>query len=1116
MGLFSNMQLLLGYGKNITNNNNNIIGLMPENLKSLTDQVFTEIKKGNFKQARAFIENIEKTNNHETSNHYINFLKILTGLSNKSELRITEAELNTAYIEARQSDKGVILAGILRIKIVFDEIEEARAIYNQKTINSVLADCQYLEFIADKEELDAKICDPLLDSKIAVSIIYGYMRIAEYNLALDYAIEFKKKYNDYEFRIALFLVKSQAVSISIFGKHYWTISKKSKDEIKDIIKNGYDLSVEADGLDSRIFSSIVPYIIFLEEVKSDIGLYCYKHVERWRELYPEHARFMEFANTGNLDVLEDGEIKEFQEYKRDLEKHNTLEDKLINGVSLTVTETFLVDQTFDNDLILVWLKKGGLVKVSTDDNVRNKDIIESVGYLLLATKPKYLNNEAAHKRMLEHLSWLSGEDSDLSEINPNCIKDICINLNHLNLHKYACSILEKTVDTNDPWLSPLMEIYLYNLFNANQYKEGNKLIDLLKSDTEADNSILFWSFCAHMNYKKGLLDDAIVDIDKAISIQPDSSNALLIKANVLDGKEDKNYLISFFDDINTNIYNLQDQDSLALINIFTPHVQFYKIETILIDLFTKSPYESTIFINTHYLNFFIEGRINRDVITSDAVGCVLKAVKYKKAGKETISLIVKKGTKHEKNPHIIEEGNIYSDMLLKLQTGEVNDEEVHTVELLETLSPYVALFHITSQIRNEMNDGTDQFLLLETPSDPYELPAFFENITKKLNKGSNENKIFTNLQDYPFSFIANNRKTGNPIEDILSLIAKPEYKIPTPKPREIDNSKFEKLVLDIYSVTYISLCCLSDRLPNENIYITRNTELLINNFIEDIKTKGFFIPDFSGTINGSQFLAPLVDQLKILLRKIEIIEVEPLYNFDAPQELSLLNEKIDETVYETILISACKDITWVSFDNHLPYWMDKLGIKSIDAYSLISKITQTLPHEDKIFGLSLAAHYDLPFPIRREDFHNLIIGFDLSNLEILHYILKGKIDVFANNHLAITVFEELIISLLARLTQSYHYKGELGIYRLDKKTEKTIDSLINIILLAQIKSKITNQSAEMKLTKFICRVLLKSKQNDYFKRILNIKLSEFISGQFLDYPSIKECYEEITANSERL
>ena len=1080
-----------GSGDNVAGSKYQLQDLMPDDLKEISIEVYSDIGRGDIHSAKTRINTVESTGRlGKESQPYLQALKLISGLTDHSEAETIHPKISRALADSTSPKiKDVFLASLIRVRLILDDEEGAIQAYKSEKDAGFLSRCQYLEFLASKDELKATGTEPTGSDVEVLSIIRGLLRVDEFSAALKLSGKAKNTYKDHDFEVVYLQALCKKISLDLNDRAFWFVEKRLKDQILVLCNNIHKLIVKSEGRDKRLFKLAVPILSYTASADQQLSDICWRYVDKWQEDFPEFSALLYATENKDYSYLED-DIKQGFLLSESESKRNELKRKVLSSDVLDVVDVLLALDYLDSSVADKLIGKE--VSIDNDD----ESIEKFVSLLLYSASSEKcrLRNKKDIPGLIQDFYDSGG---DFKQINPFLIIKLARNLHRHELYSEVCKCLEGPLALEDPWLSPIMREYLIALYNSSQYSSFHKLISDLHND--AQDSSFYWSLKSHYQANKGEFDKALNSIDQAICLEPNATQFLLQKARILLslGKG----VGKFLDSIDVSVISIDDDDSIQLLAMMYHFVNFSKVEEVVVDLFLRDPIRSSKVVSGLHLGFSMSNKTAEQFVpTSRNVGDAVVGLAFNKGNKSSKAIVVE-GEKYPPSQYVLKASSDLAEKLMALSEGSMDKSGVEDLTLHSKIPPYVAAFQISCEIRQEMNDGSDAFFMLQVPEGGDELVAFMEDNLRRLSPRRSE-EIFAD-PNIPLLMKGNALNSQGVCKSALELFVDPSISKMI-LPVESPGQESLEYIADVYTIVYACLTGLAKSFCRQNIKSTRETKRLLKEFRDTITSPEYMALGLSDsghlvrTLGGDieRDFKDFIEGIDEILSKITVVDDTKILEADLPQDLNILKGAIDDTVVHTIMACHSYRVSWLTIDNAIGGFVSNYGVDAYPMHILASKLSREEELEKRLNGLRWHAFADLPFPVHNEDVLDLIFDFKATSLTVLRKIFeKHKSSILENRGLNSSL-DAMPVYIAFKLQE-----------RRSAEVVKCAISLLNEVFRLQI-SRNNGYPAEYKLAMSIQQSYFKGHKAMFDIRKLIPFYENFIFGHFLNRQAVVEYFQE--------
>ncbi|MFD1259706.1 tetratricopeptide repeat protein [Entomomonas asaccharolytica] len=990
--------------------------------------------------------------------------------------------IRAQLIEALNKETGdwerdIILSVLISIELTINKDDAIFRIKKEEKLGIYTKEIYY-SFLATREEL----CEVYQENYLNFSqeeffgLFSGITKLNDFELATDIARKFNEIFPD-SYNASLCLLWSRYNSLVVATDQTWLLTYSQKKEAEKLIKEAIKKIKETSG-DNLILFIIAQGLkkAFADLDYKDLDKTCWRYIDKLERYYvycQDYIKYLEKLNNP-------AEEKDF------LECHAVV----ING-KVTISQLFiLVFRSSPKEITNIL--DSYEIEFDTDNELEK----EFFSILLLCCS--YIDNLDKQKKLhTQTQSLINKYKEQLKQINQEYLRKFIHELIIKKEYVLACKILEILLPEHDLWASPLVLLYVQALLDSRSMKTLN---ELLKQINNEGNDYLYQAQ-AIVFERQGNLKDAISSIQKAIKINSQvqeywQSLLMLCHKDKLPDSE----VSKILDDIPESFIKEPTQFASSLLFEIARIGNFKKTEHYLIKWFIQSPENSARYLMNIWVNL-LSFRKDSENQYSDTVDDCIKAVQYIKNGKKLTQLIVKeyKGN----SPYILsDETPIGKALLLGLKEKKIIDPLIE-IELLKELKPFIAALHISVEIRQLKNDGTDFFGVVN----------FDENNPEKALKKIQEIMVYQNNKlDGKKELLANN--------DIPMLLKAPLFQRDCSVKKAIDllrsqdvykHALFDlgiedpkEVIVDLYTICYLVITGLISGIGNIDVkfYISLETKLEIDNFINYINKGSYagFIPFLDkeqpvSMITASDFKQQqqfVVDGLQIFLEHSEVL----FPNLIDTRLVAL--EDYDPILFSTVQIVVSTKKPWLCCDGALSAIFHNEGEIIVNAASFLSNLNAESSHKSKMLGLYLCVETKLPFPLLYEDITELLASINPENHLLASKLIRNTCIDLVFGSRTTTFFIQLIFSIL----------NIESIY---------LEHVFNGILESVIYSSIGNNiilNVEEKFAIFLNVVARDINNNEFYLKKLSYLGTKFAKGHFMDVVYINKCIQNINLKGQ--
>ncbi|MCL2893206.1 hypothetical protein [Brenneria tiliae] len=1081
-------QYSYGTGDNIAGNlEKHFHSILPESLISLVKTILSSIQNREIDEALNNISIIEGMSNKDIEvNYLIELLRIKCQIISGDTSNKNIKDLNQIMLNSKSS---LIVDLALSVILRMESSDSTKAIerYNSISTKGIFSRSVYFELLAELSELRSKYSSSRfsLSEYELIGIILGAFNKKEYDFASEVANHFFENFGGYNADVLLLFSKAFLLNDVLTNKHYWLISSDEKAMIDNIANKVIELIETSSGKDLRLFNIACPLFDFTFGYNKYFSELCYKYISSI-ELIDSQLAF-DIKVTFDEDIFDATHpLCKLRNVQKSVDSRREFIENIKIKKSIEYDDFKILEAIATKEEINNWIISGGFIYEDDNHYVNNFFKLIIVIYSLQDNQVDEVFNDIV---------------SDISEvknsINLNFINDLSNRLIKSNNPYYAGYLILHFIHLQKKhWCSPLINTLTIALYNSGQYLELKNTLNKINHENWSNDSyyLNIQMLMYHNDYITALqfCSDAIVKY-------PNELEFYSLKAYCL---SKLNYpLADFISSIDISIVKSSEENlqflSFLLLNKF--HDFFEKI---VIQWYLDNPIGNCKIVSQACLNFTAilndEEGMEEFFKPSKTVGNAVCGVVYSDSGKHFTKLIVNEVKKNDNT--LLLHNSPVAKTLLRANKNELTTVEgsIKKVILEEIIPPYVAVYRLSMNLRNEMNDGSDCFQSYILPSDPTDIISFFK---ENLPDFSLNNQISENAE-IPLSLRSHNVLSYDPVRaSIASLIDKDFVKKELYSLGEINSTD---LYIDLKTVIYLCLTSLNEFFENGNVKLFTSKYVIgfLNEWVDKIDndkfltmgkdTVGNIIINSSKTIRESsdQFLHNIKMMIKILHKVQPVIANEP-------KEVSLLRNNLELSLRDGLYISFGLGLHFFSVDSQLCFWLDKLSnIKVCNSYYLLEKAANYVNYSKRETGIIYHLINDMPNIFFVKDFESIATSKSEFNGILLAKAIEKYSDWIAKNTNVHVFLAEILTDFifnsikkckfnnLSLLISTYHPSGFF--------VERVFNACCDII----VKSGKGN-CAEERLALFIVMVYYLNPYSEINKLIVHIFL-EYLSGHFLD------------------
>lgn len=559
-------------------------------------------------------------------------------------------------------------------------------------------------------------------------------------------------------------------------------------------------------------------------------------------------------------------------------------------------------------------------------------------------------------------------------------------------HK-ALALTTAMLPEGELWASPFVLLHLKCLLETEQYQSFDALLDRIP---EGEQSLSLMHFRSMKEEKLGNPNRAIELSDRMVDAAPDNLHCWLRGCELRELFRDVEEQGRFHDALPDHLLDEYSHEAVVAMRFLTSTGNFKRAEARLVRWLMQDPSgRAVMLVNFHFSHAW---RRQAGFEVSSALPGYLEGVEFEQDGQPQVRLIVEEG--EATGQYALVRDTQLAQLLVSLEVGQSAELRMVSYTLRGRLPPYVACIRLASQLRHLQNDGSDVFAIIQLPEDPAQFASFLE---QKL--GADRGQRTAGLEgEIPLYIHMHALQPDNPIKAAMnawsdSTIAKPQLVDEgTAHPKEI--------VLDAYSITYLAMTNVVDRLLDEGcvFVLPAETKVLLQRWVADVTHEDFLMMGVSGTgrlvrTTASDVQAREGHTLRGMQRILDEAVVQHPIIHDTSLELYSIKDGIDSTVYLAMQLSSANGLPWFCMDPAFAGLHCSKGHKLANVNSILLRAISTadFDFEERRHGLMLFAFGTMPRTLLEGDLMGLAKEPNPLSSFILYKIFQNHgLKIFAD------------------------------------------------------------------------------------------------------------------------
>lgn len=1095
----------------IENYNNFINSTVPEDLRQPVKEILSDISNRKISDAKKKIDLISSIKNQtkEIDDLFL-LLKIKADLVEEPNSYSDFSILHNIVLSSNnEMIKDLSLSLLLRLE--FNKFGEDRMMerYDATEVKGPFSRALLLELTLSKDVLleRASAGKHSFTEEELIGLISGLFRVKCFEVALDVANFLVDYFPSYNSSVIHLFAKGMLINESVIGKDYWLISQVEKDQICRLIEETLQLYNDSEGTDLRLFNVIVPCYLFTKESDERLRDICIKNIESVGRI--DH----EIANNFRVLYLDDQEqeshpVNIIRKCRNDNDYKDNIAKWILSNNIISLSDFILARELIEDTILIEWIDKGGSIQTDTG---RLSELFSKLKlYLYIEQNDISRKNSKIIDDIVDEI--IDCDSIDFKSINSAFIYNISQGLMDVKRDSQLCNILKKYFDGRGYyWCSPIVQQYFIGLFETGLYEAFSSLYNIVDNK---DKPIFIHSMALSTYFSHNDMEKASLLIEE----HKDSKDLdfIRLRLHVYDKIGNVQAIENVVKKINYKDFTEPTSSLLKLSDTMVSLGYTTFGHDLAIKFFLESPEKNYMFVSHICMQIMMSKKPNQEFIPSDDVDGVVCGVRYNDTGKELTKIIVA-GASMNSN-YFISSDSPVAKVLLNSKNDEINKLGIKKIILKEKMPPYVAVFRLVHEIRNESNDGSDIFQSISLPEDPQEMINVIKDI---LPKAELNNDIYIN-EKFPVNFKMEMIAKNDPVKAAMISLTDMKIKI---KDFESGGEEIEaNISTDIFTICYICMNSLVGFFIEKGIsfLLIEEDVKAIKQWLEMIKEdeyKTIGINDNGNIhINTSDTIksyhGDFIKNLDAIQKKIKVYYPKM---GDLPKELIMLREVVGDNYLKNIYASLTNKIPYFTADLIACIFFNKtLNMKVIDFHKYIHEAAQHTSYRDREKGVILHSVGMYPYPLSIEDFFNLAYSKNDESGYFLGELIKQYSGRFNEKINLYAFMSQLFIRYLQKnytINQIFNAKFSDKDFSFINSYGAKIDRVFYICCNAIIKIK-NGLTCEENLAKFLAFILCEFTSNPKFLNVIFWLASNFVSGHFLSTKRLNECLNELLVIEE--
>ncbi|MDD5754338.1 MAG: hypothetical protein PHN45_06265 [Methylococcales bacterium] len=1070
------------------------------------EDIFSDIRERKPDLAQIRLETIKSTNALDSASIAVieDMLSIHSNSLDEKTIRKVYKSLTTFLNNVTDAlYRDLCLATLMRLEVKMGQSGDAKERYSRVSAPDSYAQEVFYELVATIEELKNVYTKNRidLDENQLTGLVRGGFRNQNFEFMLEVANRLNDKFSSFNSKVLLLLAKAYHLSSRIGNRHFWCITATLKTEFIQVMDETVILINESKGLDLRLFDVAAQYLRYLHGEHKELTDICLKYIDQVREVHPKIAAIL----TNDTSKFDDDFFYEYHKVENDKNYREKLLDELFAETEISSSNFVILKDFLDLKNLIKWKNFGGTI-IGTDD-------LETDFYnlqLSILTIPKEPFSPEIENVRGQLQTFVKKYQERLENLNPERLLDLTE-----NLHRYpglaiiACELIKPIIPISDLWASPIVQRYLCVLLCSQQM---TNLASVLSSIPEVERDGFVCQICTSLSEQQHDYQEAIIAIEKAIELDISQLDAwcfliyLHKKIEISDSD-----LALILKRIPNEVLEKNSGMALQLLWDIAITGDFPRAEKIILSWFIKNPTSNAIAITDFHFFFIFNDKTEFETITSKNVGKCIQGVRFKKNDKILTKLLVDRVF----NDHecLLDVNSELGKMLIKMNVGEIR-EGINDITLLENLPPYIAAFQISLHLREEQNDGSDYLSSFDVPSNPDEIPAFFE---RKFAGNEKQTKELLN-REAPFFIKGRRLCPSDPVKAALQqLLSKKSVKYSLPN---FGEEVPTQVVLDVYAIVYLAVTGLVHGIKNSSVkfVITRETKEVVQQWLNNINREDYLSMGFGAkgnmyvntAENIKQSTQKIQEALNLIISNSEVIKPALV---DFPPVILSIQNAVDISVYSSMRLSISNNIPWLCIDEMFAHLFISSGYLQVNSVKLFIELGHSLNFNQKKEGIYLYAQGLIPYAITERDLRLLSVSVD----DFDHYFLAEIISSFSinfPNKKVVVSDAKPAIYFFADLLEIVLMRDFIAINKGLRKGHA--EKLFNVCCRLSMQYDDRKSTAGHKLAILLCRLFSMFETIPEMQQLVAEMASMFAFGHFIDVELINRHINELIESQEKI
>lgn len=1047
-------------------------------LVTTAKQILLALTRHEYKTAETYLAALKSVNTtNDDCRAFIQVLECKIRLSQKEPASI-DPNIFIQLLRSPVSDATIKdIVESINIQFLLQSSEDdARDRYTRSEDKDSYSKEVYFSFLANEKELQQEIdagTNNLYEHELS-ALVRSALLCQKLDLAYELSTKLLQQFPNNNSEMLNFYVSALKLNQEVQGRHLWVLPETmQKDFLKQI---GNCLSLIGKNEDKRVIHIATALLATTSFSHPTLAAFCQQHIDEASKVCPDIESILSELHNKAENKVPQSDI---------LNKKTLDEDDFI-----ALGAAYFAGDLKGNK-IKSWLDDGVDI-VLTQPNKTSERFMEIVLNAISCTDSDFERKQRVSK-LLD--VFIENDIEQIHQFNIPLLHRLSTQLNKLGEHVYVIKLLEKLIPDN-PWASPIVDEYARALLNADQLRRLKELLTSINDDEKS-----YALLVVEIN-RASLLDERTECIAKnrfALTKHPEACFLWWLLLNNLHFfQSPREEIDAVVNDIPKDILKTYSVHGLNLLNLIA-RSDIELAQTWMLEWFIDDPVVMARSI-TNLLLVNI-GQKQPWSTKYKSARCT-SAVVYAVDGKTQTRLLVEDCGP---NGYLINIDTPLGKLLDSTAVGDTFELGVKTYTIKEKLPPIIGAFRISTEIRDQINTGTDCF---------YQLSIKEDNLDGLL-------RLLDKIDKQPH--VVNPEVNGHAIPLLLRLInshANDMVRGCFYYLTDVNSNKsfylydqgadFESsVVLDVLSLTYLSLTgfCHGLIAGGKRLFVTRETRKIVMDWLHTVGSPEFLSVSKVGDSYVRATAAdvqnhPFYNNLNLLINHCSLLVPRQI---DMPESITRIKEHVDISHYSTIQASISHSIPILCLDPLMCQLYKAENLDLINASGFMLDASSLTPNKEN-FAVELFIGCKLQAPVLNGNIYWLCTQKSHSQY-LAAKIISQPLANYPNPDAAL-----LFLSQCCSWAVHSHFRNSLVDYWFEEIDWQYTENIIYACCSSAIEC-LKGDTREARFALFVLTVFDQSVK--VFEALLQFIVNcfnSFAHGHFLD---IKKINDEIKVLQER-